>query len=169
LSNLPIDILGRIAIALITSFSITRIQNPASISKEAVMHKTTAVNFLITFILVLSLFSACKSDGQKNSASAAVEKYLQALVERDFNKIVNVSCAAWESQAKVEFDSFAAVKLELRDLACKENGQVDGYTLIACEGSIIANYGAEDLEINIADRIYQTIQEGGEWRMCGYK
>ena len=133
------------------------------------MQKMTAVISLIKFILVLSFFTACNSDSQKNSASAAAEKYLQALVARDINKMVNVSCADWEPQAKVEFDSFAAVKLALKDLACKENGQVDGYTLIACDGSIIANYGAEDLEINIADRSYQAIQEGGEWRMCGYK
>jgi hypothetical protein len=119
--------------------------------------------------LFLFSFSACNNDEQKNSASAAVEKYLQALVERDFNKMVNACCADWESQAKVEFDSFSAVKLELRDLSCKEIGQQGGFTIIACDGSIIANYGAEDLDINIADRTYRAIQEGGEWRMCGYK
>jgi len=133
------------------------------------MQKTTTVTSLITVLLVLSLVSACYGDSQKNSASAAVETYLQALVARDFNKMSHVSCAAWEAQAKVEFDSFAAVKLELKNLACREIDQLDAYTLITCDGSIIANYGAEDLEINIADRTYKIVQEGGEWRMCGYK
>ena len=33
---------------------------------------------------------------------------------------------------------------------------------------IIANYGAEDLEIDVAEQAYRTVQEGGQWRVCGY-
>jgi len=120
-------------------------------------------------VLLLSSLTGCNGANQSKGAAAAIESYLQALVARDLNQMTNASCAAWESQAKVEFDSFAAVKLELKDLACKEVGQDNDFTLVSCTGSIIANYGAEDLEIDIAERAYKTIQEGGEWRMCGYK
>ena len=43
------------------------------------------------------------------------------------------------------------------------------YTIVSCEGVIIANYGNEVLEINLADQNYLSIFEGGEWRMCGYR
>jgi len=83
--------------------------------------------------------------------------------------MVNVSCNEWETNAKVEFDSFAAVRLELKDLACQEVEQKNDHSVVSCRGLIIANYGAEDLEINIADRTYKVVKEDGEWRMCGYQ
>jgi hypothetical protein len=133
------------------------------------MWKTYKVIYLLACLLILSFLTGCIGSVQNEGAANAIETYLEALVTRDFNRMVNSSCAAWEAQAKVEFDSFAAVRLELDDLACKETGQENSTKLISCDGSIIANYGAEDLEINIADRTYLTVQEGGEWRMCGYK
>jgi hypothetical protein len=102
------------------------------------------------------------------SAADAVTGYLEALVARDLNRMTNLSCAAWEPQARLEFDSFAAVKLNTQDLGCKQVGQDQNYTLVTCTGSIIANYGAEDLQIDVAGRTYQVVQEGSEWRMCGY-
>ena len=117
--------------------------------------------------LVASFLAAC-NPGTGQGASQAVETYLQALVARDQNKMIAASCASWESQAKVEYDSFAAVKLNLDHLQCQVSGQDDPFTLVTCTGSIIANYGAEDLKIDVAGRTYQAVQEGGEWRMCGY-
>ena len=42
------------------------------------------------------------------------------------------------------------------------------FTLVGCTGTIVANYGNEVLEINLADQTYKAAFEGGEWRMCGY-
>ena len=131
------------------------------------MWKTSKAMLVIFSLLCASFLTSCQKSDQ--NASIAIETYLQALVARDFNKMVNSSCAAWEGQAKVEFDSFTAVKLELSNLACKETGQENNTKLVSCNGTIIANYGAEDLEINIADRTYRANQKGGEWRMCGYQ
>jgi len=133
------------------------------------MKRTSISNILLTGLLILAFLTSCNQAVQSSHASTAIETYLQALVDRNYNRMVNASCGVWESQAKVEFDSFSAVKLELKDLACKEAGQEIGYTIVSCSGLIIANYGAEDLEINIADRTYKAVEEGGEWRMCGYK
>ena len=113
------------------------------------------------------LLAACSAAGS-NSAPKAVENYLQALVAGDVNQMISASCADWEAQARIEFDSFAAVKLTLEGLRCEETGKADPFTLVTCQGSIIANYGAEDLQIDVADRPFQVIQEGGTWRMCGY-
>ena len=83
--------------------------------------------------------------------------------------MINHSCSDWESQAKLELNSFAAVEASLENLTCEISGQEGEYTLVDCRGIIIANYGAEVLEIDLQERTFQVLQEGGEWRMCGYR
>lgn len=129
------------------------------------MSKLFVTRSIICAALLALLLVSCGSSG---NAADAVKGYLEALVARDVNRMSNLSCAAWEPQARLEYDSFAAVKLNAKDLACQEAGQDQNYTLVTCTGAIIANYGAEDLQIDVAGRTYQVIQEGGEWRMCGY-
>ncbi len=91
------------------------------------------------------------------------------MVDRDLNKVVALSCSAWEQQARTEFNSFSAVTLKLDQVACQATGASGQSVQVNCSGSIIANYGAEDLTIDIANRTYQAVNEGGDWRMCGYK
>lgn len=122
----------------------------------------------IWVLVIAILLGGCSSTGNAGGAAGAVERYLQALASRDLNQMISASCADWEAQARLEYDSFAAVKLELKDLSCQATGQEQPYTLVACSGTIIANYGAEDLQIDVADQIFRVIQEGGEWRVCGY-
>ena len=122
----------------------------------------------IWVLVIAAILGGCSGTGSAGSATGAVERYLQALASRDLNQMISASCADWEAQARLEYDSFAAVKLELNDLSCQATGQEQPYTLVACNGTIIANYGAEDLQIDVADQIFQVIQEGGEWRVCGY-
>ena len=119
-------------------------------------------------VIILCITAACNGDSSIQ-ASQAVENYLQALVARDLNTMISASCSEWESQARLEFDSFAAVKLTLNNMACKQTDEETPYSLIGCKGSITANYGNEDLEIDVAERIYRVIKEAGEWRMCGYQ
>jgi hypothetical protein len=133
------------------------------------MPKSGKLYELLSLILLAWLaLSACNALNNTASAPAAVEGYLQALVAKDENQMINLSCAAWEAQAKQEFNSFSAVELKLEDLECLETGQEGEFTLVTCNGSMIASYGAEDLQIDVAERNYQLIQEGGEWRVCGY-
>lgn len=113
------------------------------------------------------LLNACQGATNNSGAAQAVEAYFQALVVKDANQMINLSCAAWEASAKQEYDSFAAVETRLENVACQAGEQDNGVTLIICSGKIIASYGAEDLEIDLGERTYQAVQEGGEWRMCG--
>lgn len=129
--------------------------------------KTKYWRITTCMFVVAALLGAC-SNAQGSGPAGAVEGYLQALAKRDLNQMISASCADWEAQARLEFDSFAAVKLELKDLSCQVTGQDQPYTLVVCSGTIIANYGAEDLQIDVADQTFQVIQEGGEWRVCGY-
>ena len=122
----------------------------------------------LSALFPLILTSCIATDVSKGS-SAAAEGYLQALAEKDVNMMINLSCAAWEAQAKQEFASFDAVDLTLENLQCHESGQDGEATLVACTGKMIASYRAgEILEIDVADRNYRIVMEGGEWRMCGY-
>lgn len=124
--------------------------------------------YAIGFLIIAVVLGGCGGSGSGANAGEAVERYLQALTNRDLNQMIGASCANWEAQARLEYDSFAAVKLELKDLSCQEKGQQAPYTLVTCRGTIIANYGAEDLQIDVAAQTFQVIQEGGEWRVCGY-
>jgi hypothetical protein len=119
-------------------------------------------------ILVCLSLAGC-GGGQPDSAPAAVEAYLQALVDRDSNAAINHTCANWEADARVEYDSFEAVQARLDQPNCQVTGETDGYTLVSCTGAIIANYNGEDQEIDLGERIFQAIEEGGAWRMCGYR
>jgi hypothetical protein len=121
-------------------------------------------------LFTIALLSACAGASSGQAAAAAVQSYWQAMVDRDLNKVVELSCAAWEPQARTEFNSFSAVKLKLENVACQAPAGVSGPSVqVTCTGDILANYGAEDLTIDIANRTYQAVNEGGQWRMCGYQ
>lgn len=123
--------------------------------------------WVLLFFLLAGLFSACASASA--DPSSAVTNYLQALVERDLNRLINNSCAAWEADARLEYQSFEAVKATLENLSCQTAEEVEGYTLVKCTGLIQANYGAEVLTLDLSQRIFQVRQEQGQWRMCGYR
>jgi hypothetical protein len=98
-----------------------------------------------------------------------VEGYLKAVADKDSNQATSFSCAAWESSAQLEVDSFAAVTAKIEGLSCKENGKSGDFSLVSCQGKIVTTYNNENQEITLEGRVYQVIQEGGEWRMCGYQ
>lgn len=119
-------------------------------------------------ILNLAVLIGC-SAGSDRGGAEGIEQYLRALTAGDVNELVDASCAAWEKDARLELDSFAAVSVELVDLSCEQSDQEGDTAMVNCSGKIIANYGNEVLEIDLADRSYVAVYEGGEWRMCGYR
>jgi hypothetical protein len=125
------------------------------------------ISHLLFILLTPLFFYGCSTD--QSSAPASIEDYIQALVNRDENSLINFSCAAWEGEARSEFNSFSAVSVSLEDLECQEIDQEDNFSIISCHGKIIANYGNEVLEIDLEDQKYLSVLEGGDWRMCGYR
>lgn len=122
---------------------------------------------VLSIVIFASLFlSACSS---KSGSATAVETYIKALVGRDTNALKTASCANWEGQAQVELDSFTAVSISLDGLNCQEAGKDGSSTLVTCTGKIKASYNGENQELDLSSRTYRAIQEGGDWRMCGYK
>ena len=128
-------------------------------------------NFVVISALVAMLLMATLSScgGDRDGAVKAVQAYLEALVNKDSDRIATLACADWEADARTELESFTAVTVTLQDTACQETGADGDVTLVSCTGKINANYGNEVLEIDLADRTFQVAYEAGEWRMCGYR
>jgi hypothetical protein len=125
---------------------------------------------LLTLFLVLTanlLLVACASNA--DAPAKAVENYLNALVEKDADRLSTLVCGDWEEDALIELDSFQAVTARLESAACTQTG-TDGETaLVDCTGSIIASYNDEDQELDLSVRTYQVTQEGGDWLVCGVR
>jgi len=132
------------------------------------MQKSSLLHYLLPILLTLPLLLAgCNS--ASSGAPQAIESYLESLAAKDQNQMIFQSCAEWEAEARLEYDSFAAVEVTLEELECQESALEGDYTLVSCTGRIVASYGAEDLVIELPERTFKAIQQGGEWRMCGYQ
>lgn len=124
---------------------------------------------LITFIVLTAnlLLIACASSA--DAPAKAVENYLNALVEKDADRLPTLVCGEWEEDALIELDSFQAVTARLEEAACTQTG-TDGETaLVDCTGKIIASYNDEDQELDLSVRTYQVTQEAGDWLVCGVR
>lgn len=115
------------------------------------------VNFLLT---------ACGSS-TTDAPAQAVENYLDALVNKDADRLSTLVCGAWEEDALIELDSFQAVTARLENVSCTQTGTDGDMALVHCTGSIIATYGNEDQELDLSVRTYQVIEESGDWLVCG--
>ncbi|HSF82370.1 MAG TPA: hypothetical protein VLA49_14110 [Anaerolineales bacterium] len=122
---------------------------------------------IVALLLGCLVFFGCQAEN--NGAAKAVESYFAALIAKDPARLTTLSCSSWETNAQTDLESFGAVTAELSDLSCSETGADDDYTVVTCTGKIVANYGDEVLELDLADQSYQARFEGGEWRMCGYR
>ena len=124
--------------------------------------------FSLTLLLVLtSLASTACTSNNDRAPVQAVENYLNALVEKDANRLTTLSCGNWEEEALLELDSFQAVAARLEGLACEQTGTDGDTALVLCNGNIVATYNEEDQQLDLSVRTYQVVQEGGEWLVCG--
>jgi hypothetical protein len=130
------------------------------------MHKFVLAVMLLSILTIL--LSTCGSKSA-DPASRAVDDYLNALVNKDANKLSALSCADWESNALLELDSFQAVKTRLVGLTCR-TAAVDGASSqVNCQGEILATYNGEDQAFDLSKRNYEVLHQGGEYLVCGYK
>lgn len=116
--------------------------------------------------IALLVLTAC---GQQDAPAQAVKGYLEALVAKDTTRVITLSCADWETQARTEADSFSSVAAELKDVNCQTSGEDGEAKLVSCTGAILATYQNEQQELSLDRQTYRVVFEGGEWRMCGYK
>ena len=117
------------------------------------------------FILSSMLIVSCSS---QSSPASTVEEYLQAIVDKDVVAAANLSCLAWEEDAYAEASSFETVEVRLEAVTCESVAEEADFQKVSCGGEVVANYGGEDQDIPLATRDFYVIEEGGDWRMCGY-
>ncbi|MBI5350787.1 MAG: hypothetical protein HZB77_15935 [Chloroflexi bacterium] len=127
------------------------------------------------FTIFFFLLAACGTQATpapsapaSGGAAKAIENYLTTLTGKKLDAVKNASCAAWERDAKIDFDSFQAVTAKLDGMACQDAGKDGNFTLVNCKGKILVTYQNENQTLNLADKNYLAVQEG-EWKMCGYK
>lgn len=123
----------------------------------------------LLLILAALLLAACNAGGATGSAPDAIQSYIEAIIAQDSAAAAARSCAAWEAEALTEVHAFDGVTARLENVACSEGGQEGEATIVNCTGNIIATYQGEDRPLDLAARAYLAVEEGGEWRMCGYK
>lgn len=124
---------------------------------------------LFLLVCLSALLVACGAGGSDAEAARAIESYLGALTTQQPEQIVTLSCAAWEEDALAEIDAWATVETSLKDLACQASGDDGDAKLVTCAGSIQATYGNEIQQFDLSARTFRAVNEGGEWRMCGYQ
>lgn len=114
------------------------------------------------------MLAGCSSGASTQDAGPAIEAYLESLVAKDPVEAITLSCLDWEESARAEALSLEAVEVQLQGLACQASEEQGQFTVVDCEGVLIANYGGEDQTIELADRSYLAVLEDGVWKMCGY-
>jgi len=121
---------------------------------------------ILSMVLTANLLlTACAS---KIAAPVeAVNNYLNALVEKDAERLPTLVCGDWEDDALIELDSFQAVTARLDNVSCELTGSDGDTALVNCKGNIVMSYNNEDQAIDLSSRTYQVTQEGGEWLVCG--
>ena len=124
--------------------------------------------YLIGLVALLGLaLSACA--GGQDAPAQTVLLYQQALVDKNQEDLINYACADWESQALLELDSFVSVDTELVDATCQTISEDGDTALVTCDGSISASYNGEAREFPLSGRTFIVVQDGGDWRLCGYE
>jgi len=123
-------------------------------------------NLILILAFLTIILAACSSSGT-DAQVKAVENYLNALVNKESDRIPSLVCGDWESVAMIEVDSFQAVTARLEDVTCSQTGIEGDTTLVHCTGSIATTYNNEDTHIDLSVRTYEVVEQSGDWLVCG--
>jgi outer membrane lipoprotein-sorting protein len=120
---------------------------------------------ILSLILAAIILAACAT--KTDAPAQAVQNYLNALVNKEADKLPTLVCGEWEEDALIELDSFQAVTARLENVACSQTGTDGDTALVLCTGNIVATYNDEDQKLDLSTRTYQVIEQGGDWLVCG--
>ena len=120
---------------------------------------------ILSFISIL--LTACASAA---GPEKTVEKYFQAVSEKDTSQVSTLACQDWEADALMVLDSFQAVTTQLDGLTCQQTGtDSNGMAIVSCQGKILASYEGEMLEFDLSIQEYLVENFNGEWLVCGIR
>ncbi len=119
---------------------------------------------LFLFTLGLFMLSACGVSGEPDRI---VEDYFDAIAAGDAVRAANLSCVAWEDQARTDADSFLNVDTTIEEMRCSVVSKTENTVDVWCSGQIVADYQGEKQSIDLSLQVYRLIAEDGVWRVCG--
>jgi len=120
---------------------------------------------ILSLVLAAILLAACASN--TDAPVKAVENYLNALVNKEADKLSTLVCGDWEEDALTELDALQAVTSSLENVSCSQSGVDGDTTLVLCTGNIVLSYDNENQNIDLSTRTYQIVEQGGDWLVCG--
>jgi hypothetical protein len=129
---------------------------------------------LPVFLVSMVIMVGCGAEGANveptnlTPAAQTLQSYLQALVDKNEDALVQMTCADWEANALLEFDAFGGVETSLDGLSCQQVDGGSGTATVVCQGKILASYQDEVQEFDLSGRSYQMVEQGGDWLVCGY-
>jgi hypothetical protein len=129
---------------------------------------------ILVFLVNMLIMVGCGAEAPEvesttlTPAAQTLQRYLQALVEKDEDTLVQMTCADWEANALLEFDAFGGVETSLDGLSCEQVDGGSGTATVVCQGKILASYQDEVQEFDLSGRTYQMVEQGGDWLVCGY-
>lgn len=118
-------------------------------------------------VIISTLLLASCGTSNTDAPAKAVEDYLNALVNKDADRLPTLVCGAWEDDAFLELNSLQAVSARLEEVSCNQTGADGSATLVKCAGNIVLTYDTEDQNLDLSTRTYEVVQEGGDWLVCG--
>jgi hypothetical protein len=122
---------------------------------------------LLTLLIAAVVLFACAASDQ--AAASAVETYLQALVEKDQDRLLTSICPAWEMDALLELDALSLIETTLSDLSCEQTASSGDQAEVVCQGSLDATYGTEIQKFDLSGRTFLVERSGSDWLVCGYR
>lgn len=120
----------------------------------------------ILWLILLLMLVGCGGSGTETDTSAqAVERYLQAKVDGNEEKIRELICAEKESTVAREASSFSSLNdRRIENMSCQRN---EGADTVTCTGQIVGSYGAGAEAKTFDLATYRVVQEDGDWKWCG--
>ncbi len=125
------------------------------------MRKWILAGLLLAIMLGVT---ACTGGGD-SAAAQAVESYFEAVVTGDADAMSTLVCPEFEDMAYLEMDSFIGVTAETDNVVCTQSGEGDAVE-VTCTGKILASYGNEQQEFDLAGRTFDVVNREGEWLVC---
>jgi len=125
------------------------------------------ISIVMLCIIIISISLTACGASNTDAPVKAVENYLNALVNKESDRLPTLVCGEWEEDAFIELDSFQAVTARLENVSCSQTGADGDTALVLCNGNIVATYNNEDQALDLSTRTYQVNQEGGDWLVCG--
>ena len=89
-------------------------------------------------------------------------------VEKDETLFRSAVCSEYETIAMMDFASFAIVETRMENFSCQVEGEAEGQVSVRCQGNLQASFGDETRSFDLSSRVYQVIEENGQWLVCGH-